>query len=288
MTGSRAEHLRAVGLFLGAMLLFAILDATSKHLTQHFAVPMLVWARYAVHFVLMVTVLGPSMRFGLIRTRKPLSQIVRALMLTAVTGFAMAAFRVMPLAETTAIIFVAPLLVTVLAVVMLKEQVGPARWIAVITGLCGVLLIARPGGGLVLEGVLYALAGALCYSIYQVLTRQLAASEHPVTMLFYTALVGTAVMTAALPWHWVGAEPGPLEMALIATLGIYGGLGHYLLTRAFHLAPASLLSPFLYVQLVWAAGLGWLVFDHFPDGLALLGMAVICASGLFIAIAGRR
>lgn len=289
MTPPQESHtLRAIALFLAAMLLFAALDATSKHLTESFPVPMLVWARYAVHLLLMLVFLAPSMRLRLVQTRRPLSQVVRALMLTAVTGFAMAALQRMPLAETTAIVFVTPLLVTVLAVLVLKERVSLSRWAAVALGLAGVLVIARPGAGLDLAGLAFALAAALCYSIYQILTRQLAASEHAVTMLFYTALVGTAVMTAALPWYWEDLHPSWPESLMLVSMGIYGGTGHYLLTRAFHMAPASVLSPFLYVQLVWAALLGWLVFGDFPDALSLMGMAVIAAGGLAVALGARR
>jgi len=286
--GSSAAHpLQGVALFLAAMLLFACLDATSKHLSQKFAVPMLVWARYTVHFLLMVVFLAPTMGMRLLRTRRPLPQIVRALMLMFTTAFGIAALKLMPLAETTAMVFVSPLLVTILAVFMLHEKVRPSRWIAVTVGLAGMVLIARPGSGLVPIGVAYALIAASLYSLYQILTRQLVATEHPITMVFYTALVGTVVTTWGLPWYWGGPLPDPMEVLLICSLGIYGGVGHFLLTRAFRLAPASLLSPFLYVQLVWSTLLGWIVFDHFPDAVALAGILIIVASGLFIALTSR-
>lgn len=281
---SPANALRGVALFLTAMLLFACLDATSKHLSQKFAVPMLVWARYTVHFVLMILFVAPTMGMRLIRTRRPLPQIVRALMLVFTTAFGIAALKLMPLAETTAIVFVAPLLVTVLAVVVLGEKVRPRRWIAVAVGLAGMALIARPGSGLVPAGVAYALIAASLYSMYQILTRQLVATEHPVTMVFYTALVGTVVMTWGLPWYWAGPLPDAAEALLVCSLGIYGGVGHFLLTRALRLAPPSLLSPFLYVQLVWSALLGWLVFGQFPDAVALAGIFVIVGSGVFVAL----
>lgn len=269
------------------MLLFATLDATAKHLAATFPVPMLVWARYTFHFLLMMVFLAPSLRSGLIRTRHPGTQVVRALTLVATTGFGIAALKRMPLAETTAVVFITPLIVTVLAVPLLREHVTPGRHAAVAAGFIGVLLIARPGGGLAGTGVALALVAALSYSAYQILTRKIAAMESAVTMVFYTALVGTLTMTLALPWYWSGPMPDPAEVLLIGSLGIYGGTGHFLLTRAFRLAPASTLSPFLYVQLIFATALGWLVFGQLPDGWALAGMAVIAASGLWIALGER-
>jgi drug/metabolite transporter (DMT)-like permease len=280
--------LRAIALFLMAMLLFATLDTTAKHLAQTFPVPMLVWARYTFHFLLMLLVLGWSMRGRLIATRHPVEQVLRALLLVATTGFGVAALRIMPLAESTAIFFVAPLIVTVLAVPLLGESVGGRRYVAVLAGFAGVLLIARPGGTLPAAGVAAALVAAVAYSGYQILTRRIARHENAVTMVFYTALVGTAVMTLALPWYWSGPMPDWRQALLICSLGIYGGTGHFLLTRAFRLAPASTLSPFQYVQLVWATLLGWLVFGQLPDGLSMAGGLVIAASGVAIALDERR
>ena len=283
-----AQHpLRGILLFMLALMLFALLDATSKHLTATFAVPLLVWARYTLHFVIMLVFVAPSMRLQLVRTDNLALQVVRALALVGTTGFAMMAFRSMPLAEATAVLFLAPLLVTLLAGPFLGERIGAGRWVAVVVGFAGVLLIARPGGALNLAGVLWALAGAACYAAYQLLTRRLSHAEHPLTLLFYTALVGTAVMSLALPWFWFEFAPAPRQWLMIASLGVYGGVGHFILIRAFRLAPASTLTPFGYTQLIWAGLLGWMVFGHIPDAMSTAGMAVIAASGLWLALGER-
>lgn len=279
---------RAILLMLAAVLCFALLDATAKHLSQTYPVPMLVWSRYTLHCLLMLLFLAPSMRWKLVSTRRPAMQIVRALMLVGTTGFAMAAFRHLPLAETTALIFVTPLLVALLAGPFLGEKLRPLHWGASIFGFAGALLIARPGGALNLTGILLVLSAALCYSVYQIQTRQLSPSEGTLTMLFYTALVGTVSMTLAAPLYWGGPWPDWTDGLMIASLGLYGGTGHLLLTRAFRMAPATTLSPFLYVQLVWATLLGWLVFDHWPDGTTLLGMAIIAASSVALVLMQRR
>ncbi len=286
---SPAQHpLRGILLFMLALMLFALLDATSKHLTATFAVPLLVWARYTLHFAIMLVFVAPSMRLQLVRTDNLALQIVRALALVGTTGFAMMAFRSMPLAEATAVLFLSPLLVTLLAGPFLGERIGAGRWAAVVVGFAGVILIARPGGALTLAGVLWALAGAACYAAYQLLTRRLSHAEHPLTLLFYTALVGTAVMSLALPWFWFEFSPSTRQWLQIASLGFYGGVGHFILIRAFRLAPASTLTPFGYTQLIWAGLLGWLVFGHIPDALSAAGMAVIAASGLWLALGERR
>lgn len=288
MTPPAQHPLRGIALFMLALMLFASLDATAKHLAAFFAVPLLVWARYVVHFLLMLVFVAPAMRAELVRTANPRLQIVRALSLLATTGCGMAAFRVMPLAEATSVIFLAPLLVTLLAGPLLGERIGRSRWLAVLVGFGGVLLVVRPGTDLNPAGILWALGGAFSYALYQILTRRLSHAEHPLRLLFYTALVGTAVMSAALPWFWVDASPAPQQWLLIASLGLYGGVGHFLLIRAFRLAPASTLTPFTYVQLVWATLLGWIVFGNVPDAISATGMAVIAASGLWLALGARR
>jgi drug/metabolite transporter (DMT)-like permease len=282
------KPLAGIVLMLAAVLCFAALDATSKTLSQTFSVPLLVWARYSFHLLLMLVFLGPSMRLRLVKTRRPWLQTVRALLLVGVTGFAMAAFRLMPLAETTAILFVTPLAVAVLAGRFLGERVGAARWIAVAAGFAGMLLIARPGGDLSPTGVMFTLAAAACYAVYQIQTRILSPGENTWTMLFYTALVGTVGMSLALPLFWSGPLPSRDEALMIASLGIYGGTGHFMLISAFRHASASTLSPFLYVQLVWAALFGWLFFGHVPDALSIAGMAVIVVSSLAMAAWERR
>jgi drug/metabolite transporter (DMT)-like permease len=285
----RPQHpLRGVLLFLAAIFLFAALDATAKYMNAFFAVPLLVWARYLVHFVIMLVFMAPGMGREIIVTRRPWLMSFRALMLVGITLLAQLALKTLPLAETTALIFIAPLLVALLAGPLLGEQVRRSTWLATIAGFLGVLLIARPGGAMAGPGILYALGGALCYAIYQILTRKLAATEHPNRLLFYTALVGTVSMSMTLPAYWDGQIPTLPQGLLIISLGLYGGIGHFMFIRAFREAPASTLSPLLYVQLIWATLLGWLVFNQLPDFLAIIGMLIIGASGLSLAIRAHR
>jgi drug/metabolite transporter (DMT)-like permease len=277
----------AVLLMLGATLCFAALDATSKHLSQTYPIPMMVWGRYTFHCLMMVIFLAPSMRLQLIATSRPVAQITRALLLVGTTGFSMVGFSLMPLAESTAFLFITPLVVVILSHWLLKESITGGHWMAVVAGFCGALLIARPGGALSPQGIFWMSLAAACYAFYQIQTRQLSPTENTVTMLFYTALVGTVSMTLAAPLYWGGPMPDWIDAALIASLGLYGGTGHLMLTRAFRYAAASFLSPFLYAQLIWAMLLGAMFYDHLPDLLSIAGMAVIAASSLSIALSER-
>lgn len=280
--------LHGIGLMLCAVLIFASMDATAKWLSTRYPVPMLVWARYTVHCLLMLMFLLPARGARLWATQRPRLQWLRALMLFGVTTFMIAAFQQLPLTMATAILFVTPLLVGLLAPSLLGERVGRGQRGAIAIGLVGMLLMARPGGEAPLLGLVFAGAGALCYTAYQLLTRLLAPTENSVTLLFYTALSGCLLSTLLLPWWGSSISPPLPDLLLIMSLGVLGGSGHYLLIRAFHHAPASLLAPFVYVQLIWAGLLDLLVFAHLPDGPSWLGIALIAAAGVYVISAERR
>lgn len=271
-----------------AVIIFATQDALTKHLTARFPIGLLAWGRYLVHWILMTAFLAPRWRSRLLATHKPGAMVIRGLLLAAVTVLMMIAFKRMPLAEATTIIFASPLLVMIAARPLLGEKISGLRWLAVVTGFIGVLLLTRPGSGLDPVGVACALVSALCYTGYQLLTRHLIATEHPVTQLYYTACAGTLCLTASLPLIGPAPMPDIPELIQICALGIFGGGGHYLVTRAFRDAPASLLAPLMYTQLIWAVLLGWVFYADVPQGLSLLGMLIIASSGLLIALDGRR
>lgn len=279
----RAAEWHGIGLLVCALFFFAALDASSKYLAETYSVPLLIWVRYSVHCLLMVIFLAPTMGHRLIAARQPHWQVLRALTLLACTAFGITAYSLMPLAEATAIAFTSPLIVALLAGPCLGERLTIQRWVAVAIGFAGVMLIARPGGATTPEGIACALGAALCLAIYQLLTRQLASGENTLTMLFYTALVGALTMSLTMPWIWGGPTPSLSEAALMVALGIFGGSGHWLLIRALRRAPASLLAPFMYLQIVWATLLGAAIFGHWPDRLSFAGIAVVIASGLFLA-----
>lgn len=274
--------LAALGLFL-----FACMDSTTKYLTTHYNVPFVVAMRYLVHFFLMVMILAPRHSNQLIKTQRTGLVVLRAVVLTIASLCMGMALQRMPLAETTAINYLAPTLVALLAGSILGEQIGRLGWAAIVTGFIGVLLIARPGGGLDAIGIMFALGAAAANATYQLLSRLLASTEKAITLLFYTALIGSIVFGIALPWFWENELPSTLELVLLISMGVSGGLGHYLFTLAYRHAPASILAPLTYIQLLWAGLLGWIIFGTIPDSMSLLGMAIVAGSGLLIAFKSR-
>lgn len=278
------KNLSGFLLFPLALLIFAVSDATAKYMSAYYAVPLLVWVRYITQLIFMLATVAPRMGREILATSRPGLMTLRASMQVASTMFGLLAFRTLPLAETTALVFITPLLVALLAGPMLGEKIHLRSWLATVAGFGGVLLIARPGGDMDGMGVVYALGAALCYSLYQILTRKLAATEPPIRQLFYIALVGSVIMSLFLPSFWTDTLPTLKQGVLILSLGFYGGMGHFLLIRAFHESPASRLAPLLYIQIVWAMLLGWMVFGHFPDRTSILGMAIIGTSGLVLAV----
>ena len=279
--------LRGVLLSLAGIFLFACMDATIKYLTAHYPPPLVVAVRYIVHCLLMVIVLAPSQGRKLVQTNRTGMVLVRAACLAAGSLFFALALKRMPVAEASAILFLAPILVAVIAGPMLNEHVGPLGWAAVAVGFAGVLLIARPGGGLDATGVVLSLCAAGTTATYQLLSRLLVSTERTLAMLFYTALVGAVAFGLAAPWFWGGERPTPLMVLLFLGIGILGGIGHFLFTAAHRHAPASTLAPLQYVQLLFAGLLGWLVFEHVPDALSILGMGVVAVAGALVALKSR-
>lgn len=279
---------RSLLLILAAVFVFACMDSAAKYLASRYPLPLLVWARYTVHFLLMVFFLAPSRRGALLATRRPVAQIMRATLLLGVTSCVITALSTLPLAEATALGYTSPLMAALLAGPWLGEKPRPIHWLTLGIGFLGVLLIARPGGALHGVGVIWSLAGAACYACYQVITRQLNASEDSVTMLFYTALVGTIASSLAFIWLPMPTLPAGTDLLPVLALGALGGLGHFLLIRAFRHASVATLGPFLYAQLIWATLLGWAVFSQLPDSWSLLGMALVVGGGLAVALEQRR
>jgi drug/metabolite transporter (DMT)-like permease len=277
---------RAFALVTLAVLMLSVLDATVKHLVQIYPLPMVAWARYFFHLATFGVWILAAHRAVAVRTRRLRLQIVRALLLVAMTFLFVAALGLLPLADATAINFLSPIVVTALSAVVLRESVGWRRWLAVTAGFVGVLIIVRPGADVVNWGALLALAATFFFALYQIATRALAPTDPAVTTLFYTALVGTAATSLVVPFFWV--TPTPTDAALMVMGGVMGGGGHYLLIHAYRHAEASLVAPLFYVQIVFSAALGFAVFGELPDMWTVLGAALIILGGLWIWSGERR
>ncbi len=275
------QRLIGIGFIFAAVSVFAVMDTIAKVLSRDYSVVTVVWARYFYQMVAMVIFLAPSMKLDLVRTKRPGIQLARGALLTASSLFFFSAIATMQLAEASAITFIAPLLVALLAGPVLHERVPRASWLAIIAGLIGVQFIIRPGSDIFSWAALLPIITATCMAAYQLLTRRIANTERALTSLFYPAVVGAVVLTLLLPF--AGRWPDNLwHSSLMVVLGLLGGVGHFLLIRAFQYAPASILAPFIYAQLVGALTFGYLVFGDFPDGWALFGMGIIVTSGVLL------
>ena len=277
----------AVFMIVGAVACFSVLDGVIKSLSTRHPVPLLVWARWGFQVLAMLLWLAPKMGAGMLRTRHLRMQLLRGVLLVGSSLFFMTALSHLPLADATALNYTTPTIVIVLAIVFLNERLTPARLAFVVAGLAGMLMIVQPGAEIFKGTSLFALGSAGCYALYQITTRMVAADD-PRVSLFYPALIGTLLMTFVWPWFGSRIDVAWTDVAWLAGIGVLGTIGHFLLILAFQRAPASALTPFTYIQVVFATLIGWLVYDDFPDALTLAGMALIAGSGLLLTWHERR
>ena len=274
---------RAIGIafIVAAVSVFACVDATAKFLMRDYSVLIVVWARNFFQMVAMIIFLAPTMKLDLLRTKRPGIQLARGLLLTTSSLFFFTGVASMQLAEASAITFLAPLFIALLAGPVLRERVPLPSWLAIVAGLIGVQFIIRPGSDVFSWAALLPVMTAICMAIYQLLTRHVAHTERTLTSLFYPSVIGSIILSALLPF--AGPLPvDPWPFALLVTIGVLGGAGHFLLIRAYQHAPASTVAPFMYAQLIGALSLGYLLFGDLPDGWALLGMGIIVTSGILL------
>ncbi|HTN27653.1 MAG TPA: DMT family transporter [Burkholderiales bacterium] len=273
--------MRGILLMIAAVGLFTLMDAIAKYLSQWYPVPGIVWARYAMNLLILLAWLAVRGELRRIRTARPGIQLARGLLLATATLIYFTSLTVLPLADAAAIAFVLPLFVAALAVPMLSERLDASRLAAIAVGFAGALLVVRPASSVFTLYALLPMAMAFCNALYQILTRKIAGLEHPLTSLIWGAIVGAAVLSLVLPFAWKTPDHAS-HWALLVVIGMLASVGHYLLIRAYDYASASLLAPYTYSGLVWAMALGFVLFGNFPDGLALTGMGIIVASGLFL------
>ena len=279
LAGKQESPGRGILWMLATGICFVSMDALSKHLSQDLPVPQVVWARYVFHLLILALVLGPRLPRSL-RTQRLGLQFLRSLLLLGATGLVFTALRFIPLADASAILFVAPIIVTALSMPLLRERVGAHRWASVVVGFLGALVIIRPGSAAMDPAALLALGGAGCYAVYQIATRILSATDAPLTTLAYSASVGVLVSSAVVPFFWVMPSPG--QWIAMMGLGLFGGLGHFALINALRAAPAATVAPFGYVNLLWAMLFGYAIFGDLPDSWTLAGAAIVAGSGLYI------
>jgi drug/metabolite transporter (DMT)-like permease len=272
-----------IALQLSALVLFVCMDTTFKLMTTHIPVPQLAWARFvgaavSVWLFFLVVTRGQLPW----RSRAPGMQAVRSLLLGCCTLFFVSALYFLPLADATAVNFAAPLLTVAAAALFLGEKVIPRRWVGVGIGLAGVMLAIRPpfitGEAALHPAYLLPLGCAATFAAYAILTRKLAALDDPRTTILHTGLAVSVLFSLFMPFVWI--QPTAWQWGALACLGILGGVSHGIMVMAYTRAPASVLAPLSYTQLIWAGISSWLVFNDLPDRWTLIGAAVILGGGL--------
>ncbi len=277
-----SKPLYGVLLVLCAGLLLATHDGVSKYLTHIYPLIMVIWLRYFVQTIAMIILFFPKMRLAIIRTRRPWLQLLRAISLLSISLLFIGGLRYIPLAEATAVMFLAPLIVTVLSALVLHERVSKGQWAAVVVGFLGVLFIVRPGGALFTPAILLPVCASFCFAIYQLITRRLASTDHAVTSNFLSGLFGVIVLTALLPGEYT-LEVANIDLLFMMALGLLAMTAHMLLTMALKYSTAATLAPFTYAQIVFAGVVGYLAFGQMPDNWSMFGVLIISCSGLAVA-----
>ncbi|MEM8790428.1 MAG: DMT family transporter [Pseudomonadota bacterium] len=281
------RRLVAIALMIGAFFCFMGIDTCAKWLvTRGMPVTEAVFVRYLGHFLLVLAISGPALGMSLARSKAPAITIARAFALMISTAFNFAALQYLPLSLTMSIFFAAPLIVCALSIPVLGETVGWRRWAAIGVGFAGVLIVVRPGLGDVHWAAIFSIGAVTCASIYFVLTRKAAGRDTTEVQQFYAAGLATLCLApfAAPVWQW----PVGIDWLAFVLIGLFGWLGHQLLIIGHRFAPASVLAPFVYLQLIFMVASGWIFFADIPDIWVMIGAAVVMASGLYIWLRERQ
>jgi drug/metabolite transporter (DMT)-like permease len=285
----RVQNRTLVGILfmLAASSLFPVMNGLVQVLSASYSTEQIVWARAASHFVFIVALFVPSVGPSVVRTATPKWQIIRSMVHLMSMLFFFTGVKYLPLAKAASISFTAPFFVALLAWPMLGERMTFNRLVAVIVAFLGVLVVIRPGSAVFQWASLYMLCSAMCYGLYQILTRRVAGYDSAETTAVYSALVGTVVMSLVMPFVWTDIASWS-DAALLFSLGIIGGTAHYFVARAMTYAQANIIAPFGYWQLIGSVIVGYLISGYLPDMFTWIGAGIIVCAGLHIAWSETR
>ena len=284
---SARNRLVGIGLVSLTYLFFALLDGSAKWLVASVPVIMVVWLRFVTHVVFAGIVLFPIKGIALIRTSHLRWHMLRALMFVAMTGINFWALQYLQLTVTSSIFFSVPIMIALASAPLLGEKLDAGRWAAILAGFAGVLVIIRPGSAEFHPAMLASVVNAMLYAAFMMMTRRLAAYDSPETIQYLPA-VGAAIGLAPFALAAWESPSGWLEWTVACLLGVLGACGHYLLALAHRYAPASVIAPFLYQQVIYMALFGYLVFGDVPSPGLWLGAAIVIGSGLYLFYRERR
>lgn len=274
-----SANARAIFFMIIAVFGFTSMDAAAKYVAEGSNAFNALWARYVGQIIVVSVNIAPRLRETL-RTRFPLLQLLRSIFLMGATGCFYIGLTHIGLAESTAIMDVNPVLITLGAALFLGERLGPRRVFGILAAMAGAMIIIRPGSGILSAGAIWPLLAACCYAGYALATRYVGARENPWTSLFYAALLGAILLTALLPWQW--QRPTGDVAVVMVLLGLLGTVAQLFMVRALSLGEAAMLAPFGYVGLVNATFWGIVVFGEIPDLWTILGALVIVGAGVYV------
>ena len=280
------RHGFAIALILVGVAMLATMDAVAKLIGEGYHVGQIVFFRALVGQIPVLIVIAAQGEWGRLRTTNPAGHLLRGIFWIGGIGSFFWAIQLMPLADATAIFFVSPLIATALSVPLLGEIVGWRRWAAVLVGFVGALIVIRPGSDVFGWSAILPLIGALSYSLLILTGRRMVMREDSTTVSWWVSISPLLICGTMLPFVWT--TPVGTDWLWFAALGLLGGTGNYLVTMAFRHGSISLLVPFEYLAMVLAVIYGWAIWHEVPDVWVFVGAAVICGSGLFVALREAR
>jgi drug/metabolite transporter (DMT)-like permease len=276
----KSNPLIGMGLMMLAMVLVPVLDLFAKLLSVDYAVIQVTWARFVFHGLWLLPLLAWKGVVWWRIPKQPMYQMLRSLMLTITTVAFFYAIKDNPIPTALTLLFVSPLIVAIVAPIWLGESFDTPRGIAVVLGFVGVVVVLRPTADSFSPTILWALLAGVGYAFYIMVTRKLSASGPPLLTLFYTAVGGVIVLTPLVGSVWT--TPDLTGVAMMASMGLFAAMGHFLIIMACEYATASQLSPFNYFEIVAATAISYFAFDFFPDIYVWVGIAIICTSGAYV------
>lgn len=275
-----SRPLLGVALMALGVSILPLMDGLAKHLSAEYHVVQVTWARYLFHFLLLAALLLWRLPLRELVPRHPGLQMLRSGCLLSTTLCYFGAIAFLPLANALALAFIGPLVSTALSPWLLGERAGPGRWLAVVVGFAGTLVVIRPGWAAFEWASLLGVGAGVSYGLYQLTTRRLSGSGRPSVTLFYTSVFGFAVLSLMVAPFWTA--PDLVGWGGMLAMGSVGALAHFLIISAFEYAPAPVLAPVSYMEMAAAVLVGWLVFGDFPDAFTWTGIALIVLSGLLV------
>lgn len=283
---TRHSTASAMILMACASSLFPVSDVIAKYLVKDYHAIQVTWARYLFQLIILAVALGGPRVLERFATKQLKLQLLRGILTALATILFITALRTTPVVDAITLLFTSPLFVVALSAPFLGERVGFHRWGAVLIGFMGVVLVLRPGEGIVQWGALLALSSAACIGLFHIVTRILSRTDHPITTLLYMAVTGLLILSAVVPFFWT--TPSLEAWLLFALAGLVSGFAHYGVITAIRWAPLSAVAPFTYAQIMSATMMGYLVFGDIPGQWTVAGLVVIIASGLYILHRERR